>query len=103
MGNFDYDKWKEQYYNDKILNLSELFTVENKITLKKLDIVVENKIYTKHEYEIIKFKILCYYKDEDDNEIELQYVKSLEEKNVNPEEFNKLINTIEMIFHKYEI
>lgn len=97
-----YEKWQDDYYNNRIIDLKNIFK-DNLETLKKLDIYINDGLYTKYEYECIKTEILWYYKEPDDTKEELKFTKSIEDKGVSPIEFDSIIYRMEKICIKYGI
>ena len=56
---------KERYYNERHINLKEIFNKEELQVLKKLGINIENKLYTNYEYECIEIDLFAYCDDRD--------------------------------------
>lgn len=67
MKSFEYEKWKEKYFKSKIINFYKHLNEEDIKILRKLEIVIENKIYTEYEFDIIEEKLITYY--EKDNQL----------------------------------
>lgn len=57
------EDWEEKYWNKKEIDLYKYFSKKDLELLKKLDIQLENSLYTQREYELINSKILKYYKE----------------------------------------
>lgn len=91
------DKWRDKYYNKQFIDLNKYLDEDNIKILNKLGITIEQKIYTEYEYDILEQKVLEYYKDEDTDEEELQYVKSLEDRGVSNEEYQNLLKIFDKI------
>ena len=69
---FDYDKWDDDYHNNKCINILDLISKKDIETIRKLNIKVEEKIYTKCELEVLYLDLLQYYNDDiDEKELEL--------------------------------
>ncbi len=100
-----YEKWKEKYYNKKYIEIDKYLTELDFDALTKLGIRAKKKIYTEHEFEVLKMDLLAYYDDpeEDLSEEEKQYQKSLENTNVSREEYNKLLDKINNISKIYNL
>lgn len=94
---FDYEKWKEKYYNQEIVDLKKHLSESDFENLKKLGIEILDKIYTEHEFELLNMDVLEYYKDEDDVAEPIIEIKSLEGTGVSQEQYNELLNHIEEI------
>lgn len=96
MNSFNYDEWHEKYQNDKIVDFKNKLEEKDYEILKRFDVIIEDKLYTLEEYEIIKQNLLNYYTDEDqEQDIEngaIIDVKNPEDKNVTREEFNKMLD-----------
>ena len=68
-------------------------------TIRKLNIEVEEKIYTKYELEVLYLNLLEYYNDDiDEKELELLkplgIIKNLDETEVSREEYNELLEKV---------
>lgn len=97
---FDYDKWEDDFYNNRCINILDLVSKKDIETIKKLNIEVEEKIYTKYELEVLYLNLLQYYDDDDIDEKELELlkplgiIKNLDETEVSREEYNELLEKI---------
>ena len=67
---FDYEKWKEKYYNSRVIYIYNFFNKNDFKILEKLNITVEDKKYTESEYDVIKFFLNLYYSKKYDEEEE---------------------------------
>lgn len=94
---FDYEKWKEKYYNSRVIYIYIFFNKNDFKILEKLNITVEDKKYTESEYDVIKFFLNLYYSEKYDAEEEKAYMKSLSEINVSQEDYNRLFEIFEKI------
>lgn len=56
-----YEKWKEKYHNKRFIDFSKYITEKEKQTLKKLNIKIEDKIYTEYEFDRIELDLYSYY------------------------------------------
>ena len=84
---FDYDKWDDDFHNNRCINILDLISKEDMKTIRKLNIEVEEKIYTKYELEVLYLNLLEYYNDDiDEKELELLkplgIIKNLDETEV---------------------
>lgn len=96
---FDYDKWDDDFHNNRCINILDLISKEDMKTIRKLNIEVEEKIYTKYELEVLYLNLLEYYDDDiDEKELELLkslgIIKNLDETEVSREEYNELLEKI---------
>ena len=104
LGGFNYDKWYKKYHNEEIIDLKKYLNKADKLTLKKLKIEVKNKILTNFEYDVLKGKVLEYYKDEEEMDaLDLELYKPLEGTGVSVEEYNTLLNKFEYISKEFGI
>lgn len=95
------DGWKEDYYNNKYINLFEELTEDDMYILRKLDIHIEKKSYSKYEFDIIKQKFGLYYNENEDEPEEREYKKSLDDVFVSNTEYNKVLEKFDEIDNKY--
>ena len=96
-----YDEWHKEYIEKKIVNIkNELDTKDLKI-LSKLNIMIEDKVYTEYELETLTVEVGAYYKDDDMSILELEYVKDLESTGVTQEEYNYISEKIDKIYDKF--
>ena len=77
MASFNYEEWNEKYHNKKFIDLSMYFSPEQKELLKKFDIILEEKLYTEFEFDVIDEKLILFYKDEE--EMDEEELKECEE------------------------
>ena len=104
LGGFNYDKWYKKYHNEEIIDLKKYLDKSDRLTLKKLKIEVKNKILTNFEYDVLKGKVLEYYKDEEEMDaLDLELCKPLEGTGVSLEEYNTLLNKFEYISKEFGI
>lgn len=97
----DYEKWQEKYYNSRIIYIYDFFNKNDFKVLEKLNITVEDKKYTESEYDVIKFFLNLYYSEKYDEEEEKAYMKSLSEKDVSQEDYNRLLEIFEKIDNQF--
>lgn len=96
----DYEKWQEKYYNSRTIYIYDFFNKNDFKVLEKLNITVEDKKYTESEYDVIKFFLNLYYSKKYDEE-EKAYMKSLSEKDVSQEDYNRLLEIFEKIDNQF--
>lgn len=96
-------EWEQTYYKKEFIDLKKYLTKKDIETLKKLDIIIKEKIYTEHEYEVLKCSLLMYYTDKTESKEERKYKKSLKEKKVTQNEFSNLLKKINDIGDIYNI
>lgn len=97
----DYEKWQENYYNSRTIYIYDFFNKNDFKVLEKLNITVEDKKYTESEYDVIKFFLNLYYSKKYDEEEEKAYMKSLSEKDVSQEDYNRLLEIFEKIDNQF--
>ena len=90
-----------KYYSLPIINLEKELSAEEKVIMEKLDAKVESRIYTHHEYDIVKQKLTFYYNEDEDGEEERKFKMLVEDKNVTKEEFKQLIQKLDYLDEKY--
>ena len=89
-----------RYYSIPIINLEKELTAEEKIIMEKLDCKIDYRIYTHHEYDIVKQKLTFYFNEEENTEEN----KEEERENKIPvtnAEYLKLIKKFDEIDKKY--
>ncbi len=98
---FNYEKWYNDYCNKRFISLSEYFDKNDLIILNKLDIILEEKIYTEREFELMDMSLYEYYEENEDNEI----IESdlLKEKLVTKEEYKKVLDMFTKISRDYNL
>ena len=95
----EYNEWNKKYHNEEIYNLKKYLNWKDKREFKRLGIKIFNKKYTEYEFERLTMDLLAYY-DELDMELseeEKQFQKSLKDTKVSRDNFNKLVEKIELI------
>lgn len=101
---YNLENWKEIYYNKKIINLAKNLNDNEIVILNKLGILIEDKVYTEYEYDMVKQKISFYFDDEEDLNGKLKLnEKMLKNKNVTINEFNNILNKLDSLDLKYNI
>lgn len=92
-----YELWKDRYYNKPVVNLKEYFTDEELEQLRKLGVIIKDKLYTEHEFELLDNQTIMYYKDDDMTPDELECCEDLESTGVTREQLNNLLEKIHKI------
>ena len=90
-----------KYYSLPVINLEEELSAEEKAVMEKLDIKIESRVYTNHEYDIVKQKLSFYFYEDEDGEEEREFKMFVEDKNVTNDEFKKLIQKLDYLDEKY--
>ena len=65
--------------------------------LRKLGVVIQDKLYTEHEFELLDNQTIMYYKDDDMTPDELECCEDLESTGVTREQLNNLLEKIHKI------
>ncbi|WP_300924957.1 hypothetical protein [uncultured Clostridium sp.] len=93
MKKMDIENWDYKYHNNPMIDIRKELTDNQLEIIKKLGIEVKDKIYTEYDYECLKGALSEYIQDDEE-----EYTpKSLDEKNVDKEEFEELIKRIDEI------
>lgn len=107
MSGLEYKQWLKKYHTEKVVDLKEFFNDNDFVLLKKLVEGIEDKVFTMYEYDQVLFSLFQYYTDDEEQRIfnkeDFPYLKSLEEKNVDREEFNKLLYKVMQIKYPQNI
>lgn len=95
----EYKEWDEKYHNLEVVDVKKNLSLGDRRILKKLGIVVKNKIYTEFEFECLTMDLLAYYDDPemDLSEKEKKFQKSLEGTNVTREQYNEVLSKVQKI------
>ncbi len=95
------ETYRKKYLNEPRINIMKYLNDETKEIFNKLEILIEDKLYTEYEYDLIDEKVLEYYSDETDS----TYVppKSLSEKNVSNKEYEEVLNVFSKIVEDYNL
>jgi hypothetical protein len=104
MNSFNYEEWSKKYHNEEFIDLMKSLNDNDIIILNKLGIEVKDKIYTNYEFDLIEGELLRYYRNEDEmDEEELKFCKSLEGTGVKREEYNNVLEKFNKISEEYNI
>lgn len=98
-GDFNYEKWSDDYHNNRYINILRILSKKDIETIKKLNIPIEEKFYTKYELEILYLNLIQYCKDAvDEEELEemnsLGILKSLDETEVSKEDYDNILKKV---------
>ena len=97
----EYNNWDKKYHTLEHLDLYSIFNEEERTILSKLGIEIGNRKYTEYEFDLIE-RELGYYMEIDEEDPEVIETlkatrKSLSDKGVSQEEFNKLVYKIDSL------
>lgn len=99
--NFNYKMWYYFYSNKRIINIYKYFNQDEQNILNKLGIKLENKLYTKKEFELMDMYLYKYYEvDKKDNIIENAL---LLEKSISKNEYENILNIFNKIAKDYNL
>lgn len=94
----NYEEWQEKYYNNRNIDIMKYINKEDIELIKKLNIDIEEKIYTEHELELLEMAILQYYKEKGMSKEDMEFTKTLEGTGVTRKEYNKVLEKLEVAF-----
>lgn len=98
----EYSNWDKKYHHKEYIELFSDFSSEDRDKLKLFDILLEDKLYTEFEFEVIYGKLILYYKNEEEmDEEELKECKELPN-GIDREQFMKLLKKMDKVRDKYE-
>lgn len=101
MSELNFKEWLKKYSTEKVVDFKDYLNSRDFELLKILDVIVEDKVYTLQEYDQILFSLFQYYTDDEEQKRfkkeDFIYLKSLEEKKVDKEAFDKLLYKIMII------
>ena len=89
MNKDDYDVVRQNYINKKEIDIYNYLTQKQIEILSKLNIIIENKLYTIYDFDIKQSELLKYINNK----------QKLYDINITDEEYNEIIN----IFIKYQM
>ena len=97
----DFDKWYEKYSTKELVDLKKYLSQSDFDIIKKLNIEINDKVYTEQEFEYLDLDLLAFYINEKEmDEDEIKESKELPE-NVTRNEYNKLLEKVNNIFVEY--
>lgn len=93
----------DEYYTKGIVNIINELPSELLEIINKLGVEIQNKAYTKNEYDMLKMDISRFYYDEEDEDEELkeEIRNELRERGISEIEYNNLLNAFDEIDNKY--
>ena len=100
----EFEKWKERYWNDKVMDLTKHLNKKELKTIEKLNIKIKNVICTMQEFNALEYELYLYYEDEDFEPEEQEYKKTLDNTGVSEREYKRLMKKIikiDNIYYKY--
>lgn len=107
MSGLNYKQWIKKYHSEKVVDFKKHLNSRDFELLKILVDGIVDKIYTMYEYDQVLYSLLEYYTEEEEQrkfkKEDFLYLKSLEEKEVDREEFNKLLYKVMKIKYQQNI
>ena len=98
----EYKEWQEKYHTEQVVDIIKYFKEKEIEIFKKLGIILENKIYTNYEYDVIEGQLLEYYVNKKDmSKEEIAEVKPLEDTGVKRRQYNKILKKYDKIAIDY--
>ena len=97
----NYEEWHKEYMEKKIINLKNELNEKDIEVLSKLDIEVQDKIYTQYDFEIFMINVGAYDRDDTMSELDLEYTKDLNSTVVSRKEYKKMQDKVDKIYDKY--
>lgn len=97
----NFNEWHYNYSNEKKINLITFFTERDLSVLEKLEILINNSLYTEKEFDLLYEFLFEYYKiDENDNIIQS---KLLKKKKVSKNDYERILYIFNIISEKYDL
>lgn len=96
-----FEAWDIVYHTAPMIDVKKYFNNEQLMWLEKLDIFIEDKVYTEYEYDVLKGEVSKYYTDdmdEDNKEIAVP----LKGTGVYEDEYNTILRIFELINERYK-
>lgn len=94
-----FEKYQYVYFSKKTINLKKAFSKTEIETINKLDVKIENRFYTVHEYTDLKRDLGIFWNISKDKD--LKYLKPSKYK-VSKSDFNQLCKRFDEIDNKYD-
>lgn len=91
-------KWYKKYINYRFIDISKYLSLTDKKNLEKLDILIEERLYTEREFELFNIKLFRMY----ENSSQKQQVV-LKKYNINITDFINLLNIFNIIEKDYDL
>lgn len=89
----EFKKWEYTYFNKPLIDLSKYLTTNDEKILKKLDIILEDKIYTEYDFECLEMELIAFYNGKE----------RLKEMGIEYNEMERLWNICDIIRADYSI
>ena len=93
MNKDDYDVVRQNYINKKELDIYNYFTKKQIEILSKLNIIIENKLYTIYDFDIKQSELLKYINNK----------QILTNTGITDDEYNEIINIFYKISDEYKL
>lgn len=93
MNKDDYDVARQNYINKKKIDIYNYLTQKQIEILSKLNIIIENKLYTIYDFDIKQSELLKYINNK----------QKLYDINITDEEYNEIINIFYKISDEYKL
>jgi len=93
MNKDDYDVVRQNYINKKEIDIYNYLTQKQIEILSKLNIIIENKLYTIYDFDIKQSELLKYINNK----------QKLYDINITDEEYNEIINIFYKISDEYKL
>ena len=93
MNKDDYDVVRQNYINKKELDIYNHFTKKQIEILSKLNIIIENKLYTIYDFDIKQSELLKYINNK----------QILTNTGITDDEYNEIINIFYKISDEYKL
>lgn len=93
--------WHYNYCNKKILNIYDYFSKQDILILKKLNINIENKLYSQREFDVINELLFNYYEVNQNDEI-IQSI-TLKKLNISKEQYRKILDIFSKIENDFDL
>lgn len=93
---------ESEYYTKGVLNVLNELSNELIKLINKLDTNIENKVYTNHEYDVLKMDIFRYfYEDGEEEELKEKMNSKLKERGISEIEYKKILDAFDEMDKKY--
>lgn len=93
--------WHYNYCNKKIINLYNYFSKEDIAVLKKINIIIENILYSQRDFDIFNELLLNYYETNENDEI-IQSC-NLKKLNISKKQYIKILEIFNKIEKDYDL
>lgn len=98
--NREYNSWKEEYINIPKIKLYNFLKSNDIDILKKLDIEIENRVYSEYEYHLIEMNLYEYYEEKNNR---IKQTKELKKRGVEKKEYEEILNIFNKISSYYNL